>query len=90
MQIKHLIFLIHPCCYEGADPELIRRNNWSLFLDRELEVKQHWLEAVRGQSAGTLLMQLYCPPERVATTQESLGVPNDWSWEERRRGLMGG
>ena len=78
MQIKHLIFLIHPCCYEGADPELIRRNNWSLFLDRELEVKKRWLEAVRGQSAGTLLMQRYGPLELFAALQEPLGEPNAW------------
>ncbi|MDP6449390.1 MAG: hypothetical protein QF773_01130 [Lentisphaeria bacterium] len=76
MKVNHLVFLIHPTCYQNVDSEAVRRNNYALFLDRELEVKQRWLEAVRGQNAGTLLMQLYGPLELFAAIQEPLGEPN--------------
>ena len=76
MKVNHLVFLIHPTCYQNADSEAVRRNNWSLFLDRELEVTQRWLKAVRGQNAGTLLLQLYGSTELFATIQELLGEPN--------------
>ena len=76
MKVKHLIFLIHPTCYQNVDSEAVRRNNWTLFLDRELQVTQRWLEALRGQNAGTLLLQLYGSTELFATIQELLGEPN--------------
>ena len=39
MKIEHIIFLIHPCCYENIDPDAIRRDNLYLFVKREEEVK---------------------------------------------------
>ena len=61
MKIKHIIFLIHPCCYENITPDALRRDNLYLFVDREERVKQRWLEVLDKQPANTLFLQLGGP-----------------------------
>ena len=61
MTIEHIIFLIHPCCYENIDPDAIRRDNLYLFVKREEEVKQRWLETLAERPANTLFLQLGGP-----------------------------
>ena len=61
MKIEHIIFLIHPCCYENIDPDAIRRDNLYLFVEREEEVKQRWLETLAQRPANTLFLQLGGP-----------------------------
>ena len=61
MQIERIIFLIHPCCYENLAPDAIRRDNLYLFVEREEEVKQRWLEVLYNRPANTLFLQLGGP-----------------------------
>ncbi len=61
MKIEHIIFLIHPCCYENLALAAIRRDNLYLFVDREEEVKQRWLHALNERPAATLFLQLGGP-----------------------------
>ena len=46
MKIEHIIFLIHPCCYEGLDAEAVRQDNLYLYVELENEVKARWLAAL--------------------------------------------
>jgi len=61
MHVEHIVFLIHPCCYEPIDPEQIRRDNLQLFLDREEQVKARWLAEITQRDAHTLFVQLGGP-----------------------------
>ena len=61
MQIEHIIFLIHPCCYENIDTDVIRKDNLYLFVEREEKVKQRWLQTLAEQPANTLFFQLGGP-----------------------------
>ena len=61
MKIEHIIFLIHPCCYENLAPDAIRRDNLYLFVDREEEVKQRWLQSLAVRPGSTLFVQLGGP-----------------------------
>ena len=61
MKIEHIIFLIHPCCYENLDAEAIRKDNLYLFVDREEEVKQRWLQSLAERIGNTLFLQLGGP-----------------------------
>ncbi len=61
MKTEHVIFLIHPCCYEKFGPDAIRRDNLYLFVERERETKQRWLAALAERPANTLLVQLGGP-----------------------------
>ena len=61
MRIEHIIFLIHPCCYESLDADTIRRDNLSLFVQREEQVKQRWLQALSERPENTLFLQLGGP-----------------------------
>ena len=73
MIVEHLIFLIHPCCYEGLDAERIRADNLYLYVEREEEVKQRWLEALAAQPAPTLFVQLGGPEYLAETAAKHLG-----------------
>ncbi len=61
MQIEHIIFLIHPCCYEPIDAETIRRDGFEIFLEREEQVKVRWLEELAQCPQETLYVQLGGP-----------------------------
>ena len=50
--VEHLIFLIHPCCYEPVEAERIEREGLRLFLEREEEVKARWLADLAARGAG--------------------------------------
>ena len=74
MHIEHVIFLIHPCCYEKLDPDRIRRDNLYLFVEREREVKQRWLAALAEGPADTLFVQLGGPEYLREAAVEHLGL----------------
>lgn len=79
MEIKHLIFLIHPGCYGAAfqtNPEAFHRDNSSLYLDREREVTEQWLNAASaaGASRDTLLVQLYGDKPLFQLLKDRLGA----------------
>ena len=58
MRVEHVIFLIHPCCYEQLDAGAIRRDNLEIFVERERETKQRWLDALAERPTDTLFVQL--------------------------------
>jgi hypothetical protein len=74
MQISHLIFLIHPCCYEPIDAETIRRDGFQLYLNREEEVKAKWLAELDDSAAETLYVQLGGPAYLTDAAATSLGA----------------
>lgn len=62
MVVEHIIFLIHPGCYEALDPNSpLHRSNIGIYVDREREVTQCWLAELARISQPTLLLQLYGP-----------------------------
>ncbi len=61
MNVDHIIFLIHPCCYEPIPAQQIKEENLQLFLDRERELKAQWLDELTTSRDGTLLWQLGGP-----------------------------
>jgi len=68
MRIEHLIFLIHPCCYEAVTADSpLSHANISLFVAREREVKGRWLDEIAKAEPGTVLLQLYGPPDLLQT-----------------------
>lgn len=73
MEIKQIIFLIHPCCYENLDSEAVRKDNLSLFVEREEEVKQRWLDALAEKPANALFVQLGGPEYLRDAAIEHLG-----------------
>ena len=73
MQIEHIIFLIHPCCYENLDAEAVRKDNLYLFVEREEEVKQRWLKSLARRPGNTLLLQLGGPEYLREAAVKSLG-----------------
>lgn len=73
MNVEHIIFLIHPCCYENVDPETARKNNLHLFIEKEREVKRRWLDALAERPADTLLVQLGGPEDVRRAAVEGLG-----------------
>ncbi len=73
MKIEHIIFLIHPGCYENIEPDVIRRDNLYLFVEREEEVKQRWLEVLDKRPANTLFLQLGGPEYLRETATANLG-----------------
>ena len=73
MEVKHIIFLIHPCCYEDLDSAAIRRDDLALFVEREREVKQRWLEALAEEPVKTLFVQLGGPEYLRETATGHLG-----------------
>lgn len=75
MRIEHIIFLIHPCCYENLDPDTIRRDNLSLFVEREKNVKHRWLQALATRPPNTLFFQLGGPEYLQECAVKNLGEP---------------
>ena len=73
MQIEHIIFLIHPCCYENIDTDAIRKDNLYLFVEREEKVKQRWFQTLAEQPANTLFLQLGGPEYIRETAVANLG-----------------
>lgn len=81
MEIKHLIFLIHPGCYEVLPPDSpLHQSNIGLFIEREQEVKLRWLAALdeygKESKQSTLFLQLYGPEYLLKAAQEQLGEAN--------------
>ena len=75
MKVEHIIFLIHPCCYENLDEAAIRRDNLDLFVEREQEVKQRWLQSLTEPPQNTLFLQLGGPEYLRDRAVENLGEP---------------
>lgn len=73
MQIEHIIFLIHPCCYENIDTDAIRKDNLHLFVEREKNVKRRWLQTLAEKPAKTLFLQLGGPEYIQETAVANLG-----------------
>ena len=73
MHVEHIVFLIHPCCYEPINPEQIRRDNQQLFLDREEQVKERWLAEIAQRDANTLFVQLGGPAYLREAAATALG-----------------
>ena len=73
MRIEHIIFLIHPCCYEIIDADAIRKDNLYLFVERERKVKQHWFRALDERPENTLFLQLGGPEYIKKSAVASLG-----------------
>ncbi|MAE67575.1 MAG: hypothetical protein CMJ18_25235 [Phycisphaeraceae bacterium] len=97
-RIDHLIFLVHPCCYEGLDAEAIRANNSRHYVEVERGVKQRWIEALAARPPATLFVQLYGPQPLFDVAVEHLGAdrsvylrapfPEDEDMREYYRRLM--
>ena len=75
MQVEHIIFLIHPCCYEPLVPEIIDRDNMRLFVECERVIKVRWLNALAERPANTLLVQLGGPESLRNHAVACLGEP---------------
>ena len=73
MRIEHIIFLIHPCCYENIDADAIRRDNLCLFVKRGKKVKRRWLQALADWPTNTLFVQLGGPEDLRAAAVANLG-----------------
>jgi len=74
MHIEHLIFLIHPCCYEAVtDDSPLSHANIGLFVEREREVKPRWLQAMATMKPHTVLLQLYGPADLLQTVVAHAG-----------------
>lgn len=77
MEIQHLIFLIHPCCYESLGLEAsLHQNNLGIYFEREEAVKQRWLDAFSQHNPSTLYLQLGGPAYLRETAQGHLGEAN--------------
>src|SRR5688500_4551719 len=81
MEIKHIIFLIHPGCYESLPPDSgLHQSNIGIYIEREQEVKQRWLAALdehgKEPENSVLLLQLYGPEHLLKAAQERLGAGN--------------
>jgi hypothetical protein len=74
MQADHIIFLIHPCCYEPIEPEVIERDGLRLYLDRENQVKARWLVEIQESKPGTLFVQLGGPDYLTQAAESALGA----------------
>lgn len=73
IQVDHIIFLIHPCCYEPIDEERIRSDGLQLFVDREGLVKKRWLRRLEQGTATTLFVQLGGPDYLIQAAVRALG-----------------
>jgi hypothetical protein len=72
MHISHIIFLIHPCCYEPIEAEQIKLEGLQLYLDREQEVKTRWLAEISAGAAGTMFVQLGGPVYLTQAAEKTL------------------
>jgi hypothetical protein len=71
--IRHIFFLIHPCCYEGLDATEARANNWQFFVDLESQIKAKWLATLATRPKDTLFVQLCGPEYLVEAGKKELG-----------------
>ena len=76
MRIEHLIFLIHPGVYESVSADLVQRDNLGLYVRREREVRQKWLDALRRLDSSTLFLEHCGPLYLLEAAKESLGEAN--------------
>ena len=74
MQVKHIIFLIHPCCYEPLPPAEVARDNLQFYVELERKVKTRWLEALAERPQRTLLVQLGGPKDLSDQAVAQLGA----------------
>jgi hypothetical protein len=61
MRIDHLILLIHPAGWQDLarnQPEMIRKNNYQIFVDRERECTDRWLTELPAKDSSSLVIQL--------------------------------
>jgi len=73
MEVQRIIFLIHPCCYEDLDSAVVRKDNLTLFVEREREVKKRWLDGLAEKPANALFVQLGGPEYLRDAAIEHLG-----------------
>ena len=74
MQVEHIIFLIHPCCYEPLTPAEVARDNLQFYVELERKVKTRWLEALAERPQRTLLVQLGGPKDLSDQAVARLGA----------------
>lgn len=79
MPVAHIIFLIHPCCYEPLEAERIQRDGLQLYLDREEQVKTLWLTEIAEASRDTLFIQLGGPAYLRQAAVTALGAAHTLS-----------
>ena len=72
--INHIIFLIHPCCYEALSADIVRKDNYALFVEMEKEVKRRWLDALSEGPRENLFVQLGGPEYLTDAARKSLGL----------------
>ena len=63
MQIEHIIFLIHPCCYESLTHAEVARDNLQFYVELERKVKTRWLGVLAERPQSTLMVQLGGPED---------------------------
>ena len=73
MRIDHIIFLIHPCCYEALDDAAVERDNLYFYVELEKQVKARWLKALAARPPNTLLLQLGGPEKLRERAAQCLG-----------------
>ena len=73
MRIDHIYFLIHPCCYEQLDVGTVHKDNLSIFVEREEQVKERWREMLSRRPANTWYIQLGGPQHLLNFAVENLG-----------------
>ena len=70
---RHIIFLIHPCCWEALDQDYVREYNQEIYVEIERTVKGRWIRAVEQKPEDTLFVQLGGPEYLAAAAREHLG-----------------
>jgi len=98
LQVNHIIFLIHPGCYENLDADTIRDANHAIYVEWERVAKQRWIESLAARPSDTLFVQLYGPQGLFDTAVEHLGpawavylkapFPEDEDMREYHRRLL--
>ena len=74
MQIEHIIFLIHPCCYESLTHAEVARDNLQFYVELERKVKTRWLGVLAERPQSTLMVQLGGPEDLSDQAIAHLGV----------------
>lgn len=73
IQVDHIIFLIHPCCYEPIGAQQVRADGLQLFVDRERLVKDRWLKRIAQGNEATLYVQLGGPDDLLDAGVSAFG-----------------
>ena len=76
MQIKHFIFLVHPGIYIRESPEDIEKYNHGLYLAREKECIDLWLDRIKHMGDETFLIQHCNEPFYDGYIRPAAGVAN--------------